>query len=501
MRRPFATGIFSRAGTAAATRWPERLQRLADTLESISFSSPPELRLVLEGDARHLPSFGARLNLNAAAADTPWGQAESVEFVSRLFPADTNELARVEIDLHAVSAQTRWANTTNLNLQLRLVSLAPRPDVVDASLTLRASVAETPWAAVTPIQLKAHWVHAVTNPIPQSGTVELATDMAITPWARAAGLQVTAALAPATNVVAPDPALAWWTNFLRYQLDWTAEVRALKAYRLEVEGVQGAGQWCPPNLSITNLHARLYRGTLDAEARLDVLTRALAFNAGCNFDLKELATFLTGGARDGFAKVTWNEPPELRWSGSFNLPAWTEVEPDWQAAVLPTLQAAGSVAATNVAFGGIYANWLRTHFTCTNRLWQFPELTLGRPEGQLALTHTLNEATRDFYFGIRSTLDLARRAFLAARRGPGSPGPVRVCQPAASGGRTAGQLVGPQSPRLPGAAGADEFHLPPVQHRRHRHPTGVHQSRAVAGRGAGVARGASRHGGGAGGGF
>jgi hypothetical protein len=223
-------------GTAATTRWPERLQRLADTLESISFSSPPELRLVLEGDARHLQSFGARLNLNAAAADTPWGQAESVEFVSRLFPADTNELARVEIDLHAASAQTRWANTTNLNLQLRLVSLAPRPDVVDASLTLRASVAETPWAAVTPIQLKAHWVHAVTNPIPQTGTVELATDMAVTPWARAAGVQVTAALAPATNIVAPDPALAWWTNFLRYQLDWPTGSR-WRACRARANGV------------------------------------------------------------------------------------------------------------------------------------------------------------------------------------------------------------------------------------------------------------------------
>jgi hypothetical protein len=402
-------------GTAAGTRWPARLQKLADTLESISFSSPPELRLVLEGDARNLQSFGARLNLNAAYADTPWGQAEAVEFVSRLFPAASNELSRAEINLKAASAQTRWANTTNLYLQLRLSSLAPQPDVVDAALTLRASAAETPWAVVGPTQLKAHWVHAVTNPIPQSGYLELATDMAITPWARAAGVQFNAALARAPNAMAPDPALAWWTNLLAYQLEWSATARAVKAFRLDVENVRGTGQWSAPNLIVTNLQAQLYRGALEAEARLDVVTRELAFNAGCSFDLKQIAPFLTGDVRDGFARLTWNEPPQLRCAGSFGLPAWNEVAPDWPGTVLPTLRLAGEVAATNVSFQGIYANSLRTHFTCTNRCWNLPDLVVNRPEGRLELAHMVNEVTRDFYFRLRSTLDLtAARSLLPA---------------------------------------------------------------------------------------
>lgn len=400
-------------GTAAATRWPERLQKLADTLETITFPSPPELRLVLEGDARQLQSFGARLNLTAPAANTPWGQAEGVEFVSRLFPAVSNELSRVDILLNATSARTRWANTTNLNLQLRLVSLAPQPDVVEAALSLRASVAETPWAAVTPLQFKAHWVHAVTNPIPQSGYIELATDMAITPWARAAGVQFNATLAPATNLIAPDPSLAWWTNFLPYQLEWSVDARALKTFRFEAEGVRGSGQWSAPTLSITNLQASLYRGALAAEGRLDIVSRQLAFQADCSSDLKRIVQALTGDPGDWFAKISWNEPPQVRASGALTMPAWTDANPDWFGAALPSLQVAGGVAATNCSFDGIYANWLRTTFTCTNRVWHLPDFAAGRPEGRIELEHVVNEVTRDFRFKFNSTLGLSPvRAFL-----------------------------------------------------------------------------------------
>ena len=400
-------------GTAAETRWPERLQKLADTLESISFSSPPELRLVLEGDARNLQSFGARLNLTAAQADTPWGRAEAVEFISRLFPATSNELSHAEITITAAGTQTPWANTTNLDLQLRLVSLAPQPDVVDAALTLRASAADTPWAAAGQTQLKAHWVHAVTNPIPQSGHVELATDMAITPWARAAGVQFSATLVRTTNVIAPDPTLAWWTNLLAYQLDWSTDVRALKAFRLEVEGIRGAGRWSAPSLIVTNLQAKLYRGTLDAETQLDVVTRKLTFNAASDFDLKRIAPLLTGEAQDWLEKLTWTEPPHLRCAAAVVLPEWTHWESDWLEEIHPTLQLAGEVAATNVSFQGIYANSLRTHFTCTNRFWQLPDFVATRPDGRLELAHTVNELTEDFYFKIRSTLDLAAfRSFL-----------------------------------------------------------------------------------------
>ena len=396
-----------------AALFNERLQRLADTLNSISFASPPELRLVFEGDARNLQSFSALLNLNAAQADTPWGQAESLGFSSRLFAAASNELSRVDINFSAASAQTQWANTTNLNLQLRLLTLATHPDLVDAALTVRAQAAETPWATVGQTQVKAHWVHAVTNPIPQSGEVELDTDMAITRWARAARVQFTGTLTPTTNSLASDAALAGWTNLLPYQIEWSAGVGALKASGLDAEEILCSGHWNALKLAITQMHANLYRGALDATAQLDAGTRELAFQAASDFDVKQFALLLMEKTPDWLAKFSVAERPRLHGSGTLILPAWTNRAPDWRAEVCPTLQWAGEVALTNVAFQGIAANWIHTHITCTNRLWRLPDFTVGRPEGLLRLTPEVNELTGDFYSRIYSTIDLtAPRALL-----------------------------------------------------------------------------------------
>ncbi len=410
---------------APTTRWPERLQRLSDTLESISFAAPPELRLDFEGDARNVQSFSALLNLNAAQAATPWGQAEALGFSSRLFPAASNELSRVDISLSAASAQTQWANTTNVNLQLRLLTRATHPDLVDAALTLRANAAETPWATVGQTQIKAHWVHAVTNPIPQSGQVEFDTDMAVTRWARAARVQFSGTLAPTTNAIAPDAALAGWTNLLPYQIAWSAGAGALKTYGLDAEEILCAGHWSAPKLTLTQLHARLYRGTLDATAQLDAVSRELGFDATSDFDVKQVVSLLVEKPWDWFAKLSVGELPRLRGAGTLVLPAWTNHSPDWLGEVRPTLQLAGEAALTNVAFSGIAANWVHSHIICTNRFWQLPDLSVGRPEGLLRLSPELNELTGDFYAKIYSTIDVtAPRALLDA----GTQEALKLCQ-------------------------------------------------------------------------
>jgi len=129
---PFLAG----AGGPAVTGWPGRLQRLADTLEAVSFAEPPELELLVAGDARDLQSFIVQLKVNAVAADTPWGQARRVALDARLFPATSNELARVmgagdtaevaraDLEIAAATAHSRVAGVTNLVAQVRLVARA-----------------------------------------------------------------------------------------------------------------------------------------------------------------------------------------------------------------------------------------------------------------------------------------------------------------------------------------------------------------------------------------
>jgi hypothetical protein len=253
----------------------------------------------------------------------------------------------------------------------------------------------------------------VTNPVPQSGQFELDTDMAITRWARAARVQFTGNFGPATKALPPEAALAGWTNLLPYQIEWSAGVGALKASGLDADEIRCAGAWRPPTLDLTQLHARLYRGALDATAQINARTRALAFDATSDFDVQQLASLLMEKTPDWLSQFSVAELPRLRGAGSLILPAWTNRSPDWHEEVRPTLQLAGEVALTNLAFQGLTANWLHTHFTCTNRLWRLPDFTLVRPDGLLRLAPTVDEATGDFYSRILSTLDVtAPRAWL-----------------------------------------------------------------------------------------
>ncbi len=394
-------------GGPGVSQWPIRLRRLADTMESISFSSPPELRVALEGDARDLRSFGVRLNLNAPQADTPWGRSEAVEFVARLYPAASNELSRADLTLRAATAQTRWGNTTNLNLQLRLISLEPKPELVDATFTLRTSAAATPWATLGDTRIKAHWVHALTNLIPLSAEFDFNTDRALTRWANAARIQFNGTLAPATNQTrTPDASLAYWTNLWPYQLDWSADVGAVKISRFEADQVVCAGRWSAPELVLTRLRGDLQRGSFTGGLHLDVATRELAFDAASDFDVRQLALLVLASPPDWLGQLSGAERPRIRGAGSFVLPAWTNPAPDWVGQVRPTLNWAGEIALTNVAYQGIAANWLHTHLSCTNLLWQLPDFTLGRPEGQLQVALTANEATGDFHSRFTSTVDV-----------------------------------------------------------------------------------------------
>jgi hypothetical protein len=397
---------FVRPGRAVPTgQWPARLRKLADTLERIAFSSPPELRLDVNGDARDLGSFDARLTVKAAAADTAWGQVQGVLLMARVFPATSNELSRAEISLQAQAAETRWANVTNLDVKARLSTAVSHPDLVDVAATFRAEGVVTPWATVGGSQIKANWMQGITNPIPHSGRMEIHTD-SITTWlTRVADFNFTATLASVTNPIASDAALGFWTNLLPYQVQWSTSLGAVRSLGLPADQVSCAGEWNAPVFSITNLEASLYRGPLSGQARLNVVSREASGAVTSAFDIKKIAPLLPKGAQEWLAKFTWAEAPHLSGAVALTLPAWTNLAPDWQAEVRPTLRIAGQVAITNGTYQGIHGDWATTHFSYTNLIWQLPNLAVGRPEGGLRASHTANDATRDYYFKLHSAID------------------------------------------------------------------------------------------------
>jgi hypothetical protein len=388
-----------------AAHWPERLRKMAEILDQITFTAPPEFRLDLNGDARDLGSFDALFSVKAAAADTAWGRGKQAVLTTRLYPAGSNELSRVEMSLLAQQVETRWANTTNLDVKLRLVTAAAHPDLVDAAATVRVAGVESPWAMVKDGQVKATWKHAITNPIPRSARIELQAGAVTTFMTRFLQVNFSGALDCATNPPATDAALGFWNHLLPYQVTWSGSVGLMRSLFLQAENISATGEWTPPNLSVANLRAQLYRGSLAADAQVNVQSRAVSCRAATDFDLQRIVPLLTRPGQEWLRKFTWATPPVLSCEAAFVLPAWTDSQPDWQREVQPTLQLAGAVAITNGTYQDVHADWATTHFHYTNFNWYLPDLKIGRPEGGLQVTHRANHQTRDYYFKLHSSID------------------------------------------------------------------------------------------------
>ena len=385
--------------------WQERLRRFADTAGQIHFSTPPELLLGVGGDARDWQSFTVRLKLKTPDADTPWGKLSRGLLTARLFPASSNGLANAELSLTAESVRTSWADANDFDAALRLALLAGQTNVVDANLNLRAARVETRWASATNTQFTAQWVHSLTNAIPLSGRGELRAAAAATRWGGAQDVQLAARLATPPQAAPAAPSWAWWTNLQPYALDWECRLSQVQSEKIAAAKVLCAGAWRAPQLAVTNLHAELYGGALDARAHLDVATPAAGFELVSDFDVQKISPLLTEKARLWLAKLSWNQPPKLTGSGSAVLPAWTNAQPDWRETVVPTLRLDGKFQVGAGAYRGVPADSARSHFSYSNMVWRLPDLIVERPEGRLELSYQEDERTKDYHWRIRGTFD------------------------------------------------------------------------------------------------
>jgi hypothetical protein len=397
-----------------AGQWQNRLRSLADTLEKIQFSSTPDLRLDVRGDARDPLSFRVRLMVNTPGAETPWGSVTDGKFSVHVFPGPSNDFSRVEVSLEAANAKTEWAAATNLHLTVQLVSLAAETNLVNCDLVLTAGSAETKWASATNTLFKAQWVHALTNPVPIRGHGELTCERANTEWCRARELKLQGQLGPPEGAPAPDASWAWWGELAPYALDLQLRALDFERENLLVASLACEGRWRAPDLAVTNLQAELYDGRLNAGARLNAATRELNVNMTSNFDPHKVEQVLTAGARRWLSQFTWNAPPQVEGAVSLVLPAWTNREPDWRAEVQPGLRIAGKFNILHGGtFRGVTARAAQSSFIYSNMAWRLPDLVAIRPEGRIEAEHSSSDRTKDFYWRFRSTIDpMAMRPLL-----------------------------------------------------------------------------------------
>jgi len=386
-----------------------RLHRLADALERIHFEAPPDLILDLRGDARDPESFSLRMRLVAPDAQTAWGRIDRGMFLVRMFPATNHSTVRAELSLQAAGAQTPWGATTNLQFQMGLATTGSGlTNLVDGHLLLRADQVATRWGDAAGVEFSAQWLHAYTNPVPLTGQGRLLCAYANTQWGRADNLRFLACLAtpPPQTPLRADPSWAWWASLEPYLLDWECQFQKVLSPKLEIETVSSGGTWRAPHLSVTNLHAELYHGRIDAHADLDVASRVLEAGVVSDVDPHRLSV-LTEGAHRWLAQFTWQQAPAIKASLGVRLPAWTNSQPNWRAEVQPTLRLQGEFALTNGAsFRNVPVTAASSHVSYSNLTWRLPDLLVLRPEGRIEAFHQANDRTKDYYWRIHSSIDI-----------------------------------------------------------------------------------------------
>jgi hypothetical protein len=148
--------FFQAQQPAPAGVWQDRLRRLADTLQGIHFSTPPDLAVDVRGDARDLLSFTVRVRASAPSADTPWGTLTRGRATLGIYPPSANKFSSAELSVEADEAQTRWARTKNVRLTAHLVSIEGRINLANGDLALRAAQVQTKWASAADLQLALH---------------------------------------------------------------------------------------------------------------------------------------------------------------------------------------------------------------------------------------------------------------------------------------------------------------------------------------------------------
>ena len=229
-----------------------------------------------------------------------------------------------------------------------------------------------------------------------------------TPWFRARDVQIIARLtAPAGAPDRPDPAWGVWTNLQPYHLSWSVALTQFNAAGQGAQAVSCSGLWSAPELAVTRLSAVLERGRLEAGLRLNVATRELAFTNASSFDLADLAGWLPEKLRGRLADFRWAQPPAVRFQGAVVLPPWTDAVPDWAGEVLPTLQLDGDLALANGRVLGAAVDSVAGHFSCSNRVWQLPDLALVLGNSRLDISGSLNDATKEYRCRLQGRMDQA----------------------------------------------------------------------------------------------
>lgn len=443
-RRPQRTAS---APAAPAVPWRDGLRQIQRTLAALRFAGPPEIRLHFSGDALQTDAWTADLHARVEGLDGPWGRGEELQLNARWTPSAAAAGPTLECKAALAAFTGLWGRAGDV--RLHLAGGPARPGLPEPTWTWEVRAADFAHEAV---RFQAPQLTGRTTRLPALGTLRSTAEFsaleARTPWAEAARLEGSAVFEHAPAAFLPERGSArvnlrnprcgeTAARELALDLEWEpapAEARAragaaslpgwghrlapwvlrlggrtavLTTPRLAVDELSLGAHWQFPELSVTNLQARLLDGRLQlTRGRLEVPTREVSAELTLDFDLQKLDRLLPRGVLNWLAQFQYPTAPRIAAAARVRLPPWDEAGPEPGRQWLRTLELQARVDGRAARYRDLHCTSAGVTITLSNEVLRLRDLELVRPEGRAALAYDLNLRTRDFRWRVDCALDV-----------------------------------------------------------------------------------------------
>ena len=340
------------------------LAGLAKQRETMSFRTKPSLHLRLDSDAKRPGEMQGRVGLQAGGVTMPEGSLDALA---------------IELNLGAPEGIAGSFRITGL--------ASPSATVGSATVVITAP-------------------QSATNAIPERVGFKLSLVEVTAAKAAVESVELSGSLARAGSPPETDEGWAYWAKLAPYVADFSGLAKGITGEKgLAIREVSLAGAWRAPRLSLSQLDAKLYDGSVSGSAELNVATRLVTASSRVNFSLHNVFDLLTPKAQRWLKQYQWSEAPVVTGTARVTLPEWTNAKPDWRAEVRPTISVKAQVTSGPMSFRGVEIESVRSDLVYSNLTLRLPNLVAKRPEGEVRLALRSHTETQDFHFDFRSSID------------------------------------------------------------------------------------------------
>jgi hypothetical protein len=392
--------------------WQTTLRQVVSVAEKIHFSSPPDLTGRLSGDLSDPDSIHASLQVNAPGATTPWGQMTQLKLEARgahILNPGTAPFAWLRLSANTI--KTTWGGGERVGLRMELHRtedmnlLDGKVNLNAVKVTVSGADLGTNWLNLGVFQWDGALTIGVTNFVVPKAEGQLHLQSLSSSWGsfQEANISFQSVTNEPTSALPPD--LSQLAAVWNRKLDWQITATDIATPQIQLHSLEFVGQWNAPDFVIENLESHLYDGMVRSSASLNILSRRFNGNLYTDFELKSLSNVLTAPEKHWLDKVVYSKPPVLHFQVGITLPAHTNLEPDWAAEVLPTLQTSGNISIGPVTVEGISLLSAESTFAYSNQVFSITNLHINRTNGDVRLNCGGNLSTHEFHAGLDTQVD------------------------------------------------------------------------------------------------